>query len=481
MKIQNTALFFLCALLMLGVSCNKTDKNPQTAPYILASPSSYSMVTGEKKQLDIETFPHVAVSALQISSDNTAVAQVNGTGLITAVGVGEATINITAPSAALSASCKVSVLEVTDLSNTGKGPANCYIITKPGAYKFKAVKGNTNYSVGETVDTAVVLWKSFNTFSIPGEKDIIDHVFSNGNEIVVVTQTNKFENGNALVAAEDSEGTILWSWHLWFVEDYKVFDSAVACKNSVGSVMDRNLGATEAALSNYYGTYGPFETYGLIYQWGRKDPFLGSKGAVSGELSTGVKTYYQVASTMRTNWPDAQPSTAACGTIAWATEHPTTWLCAGGGSANESNWLHIANMSLWSSAKTQYDPCPPGWKVPTGGLGGFFATAAGGKTVDIDSGWCEGGYNVASYLAQSSLKLYFPYNGKKYGGSAMYLYQVGKEKGSGSWWTVSDDGNGVIYTVVLQSVDNEGHASKLDLRGYENNLATGIAVRCVTE
>lgn len=52
MKIQNTALFFLCAFLMLGVSCNKTDKNPQTAPYIVASPTSYSMVTGETKQLN---------------------------------------------------------------------------------------------------------------------------------------------------------------------------------------------------------------------------------------------------------------------------------------------------------------------------------------------------------------------------------------------------------------------------------------------
>ena len=310
---------------------------------------------------------------------------------------------------------------------------------------------------------------------------MIDHVFTNGNEIVLVTQADKFENGNALIAAEDSEGTILWSWHIWFVEDYEPFASSVICKNVVGRIMDRNLGATRAELTTSYGTYGPYQTYGLIYQWGRKDPFLGSKGAYAG-MAGETKTYYQVASTMGTNWPSAMPSNDSYGAIEYATMHPTTWICSAGGAANSHNWLHVADMSLWGVTKTQYDPCPPGWKVPTGGSYGFFAVAAGAETFSFESSLLEGGHNIASKLADnSSDKLYFPYNGKKYGGSGMYLYQVGREKGSGNWWTVTSDGNEAIYAVKLQSNDDEGHSAKLYLKDYANDLATGMAVRCVSE
>ena len=167
MKFLNLSLCFLCALVMLGVSCKKEDNNAQTTSYIFSNPTSYTLVTGETRTPTIFTFPHIDVSALQFSSDNEAVAQVDATGRITATGVGDATISITATSATLSATCKVSVVEVNDLSNTSRGTANCYIISAPGAYKFKAVKGNTNTAVAERVDTAAVLWKSFNTSSVP--------------------------------------------------------------------------------------------------------------------------------------------------------------------------------------------------------------------------------------------------------------------------------------------------------------------------
>ena len=71
--------------------------------------------------------------------------------------------------------------------------------------------------------------------------------------------------------------------------------------------------------------------------------------------------------------------------------------------------------------------------------------------------------------------------GKKYGGSGMYLYQVGREKGSGNWWTVTNSGSEAIYAVQIQSLDNEGQSAKLYLKNYENNLASGKAVRCVKE
>ena len=45
-------------------------------------------------------------------------------------------------------------------------PANCYIVSKAGKYKFKTVKGNSSTSVGN-VSTCEVLWESFGTATTP--------------------------------------------------------------------------------------------------------------------------------------------------------------------------------------------------------------------------------------------------------------------------------------------------------------------------
>lgn len=68
--------------------------------------------------------------------------------------------------------------------------------------------------------------------------------------------------GNALVAIRDTEGTILWSFHLWIspVE-------TVLYPNGY-YVLDRNLGARS-------NTKGEISSWGLYYQWGRKDPMPG--------------------------------------------------------------------------------------------------------------------------------------------------------------------------------------------------------------
>jgi hypothetical protein len=62
----------------------------------------------------------------------------------------------------------------------------------------------------------------------------------------------------------DADGVILWSWHIWLVQDQIGYNTYA---NNAGVLMDRNLGAT-SAIEYDSGTIG------LLYQWGRKDPFL---------------------------------------------------------------------------------------------------------------------------------------------------------------------------------------------------------------
>ena len=103
-----------------------------------------------------------------------------------------------------------------------------------------------------------------------------------------IITVNAKKNGNAVVAVK-KDGKILWSWHIWACEGYNPDATAQKYNNNAGVVMDRNLGATSA-------TPGKPQTIGLLYQWGRKDPFLSG-----GKCTYEGKTYSMAASTI-TDW-----------------------------------------------------------------------------------------------------------------------------------------------------------------------------------
>lgn len=217
------------------------------------------------------------------------------------------------------------------------GTANCYLIQEAGDYKFKSVIGNSDATVGN-VKTVEVLWESFGTDEMPNVGDLIASV-SYKNGYIRFSTPETFRDGNAVIAAKNSKGTILWSWHIWCAEEgwqEQVY------YNDAGTMMDRNLGATSA-------TPGDVGALGLLYQWGRKDPFLGSSSI--------------------------SESIDAVSTGTWATASD------GSQSLAESNPMIFYGINLpdinWQSEKTVYDPCPSGWRVPEGGENGIWAKAIG--------------------------------------------------------------------------------------------------------
>ena len=217
------------------------------------------------------------------------------------------------------------------------GTANCYLVQGAGDYKFRSVIGNTDATVGN-VKSVEVLWESFGTDEMPNVGDLIASADYKDGYIRFSTPEN-FRDGNAVIAAKNSKGTILWSWHIWCAEEgwqEQVY------YNDAGTMMDRNLGATSA-------TPGDVGALGLLYQWGRKDPFLGSSSISESidAVSTG------------------------------------TWATASDGSQSlvESNPMIFYGINLpdinWQSEKTVYDPCPSGWRMPEGGENGIWAKAIG--------------------------------------------------------------------------------------------------------
>ena len=338
----------------------------------------------------------------------------------------------------------------TDLS--GSESANCYVVSNAGTYKFKSVKGNSSTSVG-SVASAEVLWESFGTDIEPNVGDLIRSVsYSDG--YIYFQTADTFKEGNAVIAAKNSSGTILWSWHIWFTDQ----PQGQEYFNNAGTMMDRNLGATSA-------TPGDVGALGLLYQWGRKDPFLGSSSISSSTTAKSTIT-----------WPSRVESTSSTGTISYATAHPTTFI-----TYNSSNydWYYTGSYSTdntrWttsSSAKSIYDPCPSGWRVPDRGDNGVWSKALGSSSSFSHTyNSSNEGMNFSGKFGSAST-IWYPASGYRLDDDGS-LFSVGYE---GCYWFASPRSFNSYYACLL-GFNYSGYVSPSSSR----NRASGSSVRCLQE
>ena len=252
-----------------------------------------------------------------------------------------------------------------DLS--ANGTANCYIVSDSGSYSFTPTKGNSQDFAG-IIESAETLWETFGTDADINFGDLITEVkYENGN--IIFSTNNTFRKGNAVIGAKDASGKILWSWHIWLTDQPK----GQVYYNNAGTMMDRNLGATSA-------TPGDVGALGLFYQWGRKDPFLGSF-SISDDRGTTAKSTI--------TWPSTVSSNSSTGTIEYATAHPTTYIEY---NSNNYDWYYTGDSNTddtrWTESdkpKSIYDPCPAGWRIPDGGEDGVWSKAFGSSTME----WME--------------------------------------------------------------------------------------------
>ena len=227
-----------------------------------------------------------------------------------------------------------------------KGTANSYLVYEAGEYKFPLVKGNTEESVGD-VAKAALLWETWNNQEVVTPNSVIASVDCVDGFITFATPET-LKPGNALIAALDANDEVLWSWHIW-IPATPITD-AVESNYSVKPAMSRNLGAlvdTPAVLD----PVATVESFGLLYEWGRKDPFPGL-GVVDG---AGAIT---VAGTEMTT--KGRPMT-----VEEAIKNPTVYVIKDDAS---KDWLpEITDEvgKLWGETeKSVYDPCPVGYMLP---------------------------------------------------------------------------------------------------------------------
>ena len=219
--------------------------------------------------------------------------------------------------------------------------------------------------------------------------------------------------------------------------------------------MDRNLGATSA-------TTGNISALGLLYQWGRKDPFLGSSSISSNTTAMSTIT-----------WPSAVNSNETYGTVEYVTANPTVFVSSS--DANQYDWHYpTRNDELWASDKTIYDPCPVGWRVPDGGRNSVWAIAFDSPENISNHPFDNSnkGFNFSGELG-SAATIWYPVTGYLNATDDGSLDQVGRYA---SYLTVTPSG----YQGLVRPFN-------IDLNGWlvpsfdAVRRGNGYSVRCIKE
>ncbi len=286
-----------------------------------------------------------------------------------------------------------------------------------------------------------IIWQSENAIgdNTNGDKVWVDRRSDASDEMHRKIHVKTGECGNALIAAYNKNGEIIWSWHIWITDNEPanisnaiVYSTYAWNENGINNqirvpgyaVMPCNLGALRNEPSddesdwldlNTKGPYIDGKTFGMLYQWGRKDPFPPVITSGAYELpKTGTDEYtddftgYHYdngGSTVvgKTNNFDTDElfhshknsDSDTKNAIKYTIEHPTVFMTYG------NNWLQTNDSRLWGAEertgkksltftlktyvngsdetpntttvtlcddygdnKSIFDPCPSGWRVP---------------------------------------------------------------------------------------------------------------------
>ena len=371
--------------------------------------------------------------------------------------------------------------------------ANCYLVHEAGDYKIPLVYGNsikngevntvafypgkdgsitngtnrfvnhnnagitgpwitksgsgTDAGMGINVTSAELLWQDVS--------GLITAVSISGNYLKFTIGT--FNGGNAVIAAK-SGSTIVWSWHIWATNDDLSNTTLLATGSHNYTVASVNLGWVPTGGNGKQGYY-PY------FQWGRKDPFI----PANSYNSTADHTVYNV---------NNEPITGVFfknGTLSIGQSicYPMwfnydTSSNYGPYNTKYGNMWDAQNTTVDNVAtptkKTVFDPCPPGFCVPTGNL--FYYI--GNNSSRTMSTWDSTNKGAIWNTGITGNALWFPAGGYR----GYTKSQLGSVGSIGFYWSATpaeeNRGRNLNFT-----------SSKWNV--YQNMKISGQAIRPVAE
>lgn len=410
-----------------------------------------------------------------------------------------------------------------------------------GVYGASTLAGYSSYKWdGSTNWTAEVLWSDFDLSPYTGDNAFLVSSYSTGtgfdpkntsptNKPYFKVRVSAGMNGNVVVGVKVN-GVIMWSWHLW-ITDYDpdktvvpvagkyiygvengeihrynndLFNSTEADEDVIsyknGFFMDRNLGAIGTTVNSY-------RSYGLYYQWGRKDPFAwgttsgtNNKFYLGGTESANILINSANDPSQRAARYNHEDLPADQKNIRYTVSNPMVFIHTSSPNMNSGNWTVIAddlsdggnntyvwndrkfwehyygNQEILEAKKSIYDPCPPGWKIPVRNFwSGFTLKNAGNEEAGtFTTVWADGGryYYPEGYVARNSTgAIYLPATGFR-----MYHNGGTVAEGRLAMYWASD----FVYVYSPPNLYfRETHINS----NYDYNLirSSGITVRCVRE
>lgn len=408
----------------------------------------------------------------------------------------EATVTVTASTGDRSVSRTLQVSQdagrerAVDLSS--QGTANCYLVTAAGKYGFDAsVRGNGATTEGLDAPAALagtsagIVWQS--------APNLISEVALADGRITFRIAGP----GNAVIALRD--GAILWSWHIWYPEAEV---AGIASKTGY-EVMNMNLGAMENKT-------GDVRSYGLLYQWGRKDPFPAAPTLTGTTATVGAPIYD--ADNNEIKITNSSWTSTADNNIEFAIANPTICLSNYAQYSTSRDWLQADRScdALWGNpkgternesnefvnkgAKSFYDPCPVGWRVPPADVFRTFTSSGGYAWVtddfDIADTSGDGAKSLEDYnhgwtfrLSDSAVS-YFAAAARYDGSYAMLMGSMSGLWGS-YWGNAPYPGNmfqGGAYSVLsFQIKDMQGKDMVTISPAASGARADAYSVRCIRE
>lgn len=200
-------------------------------------------------------------------------------------------------------------------------------------------------------------------------------------------------SGNCLVGIKESnQNKYYWSWHIWNTP-YKPDKSKFYMDRNLGALFTMyldnsfdengrlketfamyregdadNIRRSNLATTNYH------KSMGLLYQWGRKDPFLTEYNATSIALTDDLidaakdNPYYYTDQANDSNSITENNAkvrkTNSTTSLGNTINHPSI-VYTGGFKYWISGVTEDEYIKYWGDTKTDFDPCPYGWKIAT--------------------------------------------------------------------------------------------------------------------
>lgn len=267
--------------------------------------------------------------------------------------------------------------------------------------KYPYLKTNGNATpIPAGVQSASIYWED-----VPGlvrEVSLVSAGDASDSNIKVKIDQGKGK-GNAVIAFK-VDGTIYWSWHIWVTDNpengvtYGHGTETDVDGNPIAiQYMDRNLGATANGIIDHDWQ----KTGGLMYEWGRKDPFppLVYKDAdfysISGEVGNLRHPEIDAVNTIPVV---VRPFDEIEKNMQYAVKNPIKYIVntdSGGNWFSSSRYKvpgaspNYVTWDLWSDnakgangngnsssqtlssesrsyeLKSELDPCPSGWRIPS--------------------------------------------------------------------------------------------------------------------